>query len=104
MPSTSIDVNQAPVQAPVPVESPLSIADLTSTLIKHYALHEGFYDLLVEFHIGVGSVGPNPASPSPGAMIAISKIGLVRTTTPGPNSTDARLVNPAKRPARKKAI
>ena len=80
---------------PVPVESPLSMRDLTIVLIKHYGIHEGCYDLLVEFQIGMGAVGPNPASLTPGAMIGVSRVGLMSSKGDGQASVDASLVNPA---------
>ncbi|MHB1173543.1 MAG: hypothetical protein ACYCZJ_00255 [Sulfuriferula sp.] len=79
---------------PVPVEPPLSMRDLTTVLIKHYGIHEGRYDLLVEFQIGMGAVGPDPASLNPGAMIGVSKVGLMPAKGNGPTSVDAALVNP----------
>lgn len=80
---------------PVPVEAPLSMRDLTAVLIKHYGIHEGRYDLLVEFQIGMGAVGPDPASATPGAMIGVSRVGLMPAKGNGPTSVDAALVNPA---------
>ena len=80
---------------PVPVEQPLSMRDLTVALIKHYGIHEGRYDLLVEFQIGMGAVGPDPASVTPGAMIGVSRVGLMPAKGNGPTSVDAALVNPA---------
>ena len=73
----------------------LSMRDLTILLIKHYGLHEGCYDVLIEFQIGVGAVGPDPASLTPGAMIGVSKVGLVLAKENGQSSIDAGLVNPA---------
>lgn len=81
--------------SPSPVESPISMRDLTILLIKHYGIHEGCYDLLVEFQIGMGAVGPDPASLTPGAMIGVSKVGLMLAKENGPSSVDARIVNPA---------
>lgn len=78
-----------------PIESPLSMRELTILLIKHYGIHEGSYDLLVEFQIGMGAVGPDPASLTPGAMIGVSKVGLVQAKENGQSSVDAGLVNPA---------
>lgn len=78
-----------------PVEPPLSMRDLTTVLIKHYGIHEGRYDLLIEFQIGMGAVGPDPASLIPGAMIGVSKVGLMPAKVNGPTSVDAALVNPA---------
>lgn len=79
----------------LPVAPSLSMRDLTILLIKHYGLHEGCYDVLIEFQIGVGAVGPDPASLTPGAMIGVSKVGLVLTKESGQSSVDAELVNPA---------
>ena len=79
----------------VPVESPLSMRDLTAVLIKHYGIHGGRYDLLIEFQIGMGAVGPDPASLIPGAMIGVSKVGLMLAKGDGPTSVDAVIVNPA---------
>lgn len=78
-----------------PIESPLSMRELTVLLIKHYGIHEGTYDLLVEFQIGMGAVGPDPTSLTPGAMIGVSKVGLVLAKENGQSSVDAALVNPA---------
>lgn len=76
----------------------LSIRELTTTvLIKHYGIHEGLFDLLIEFHLGVGAVGPDPNELSPGAMIGISRIGLNPSTNTGPMSIDAAIVNPRKK-------
>lgn len=80
---------------PLPVAPSLSMRDLTILLIKQYGLHAGCYDLLVEFQIGVGAVGPDPASLTPGAMIGVSKVGLMLARENGPSSVDAALVNPA---------
>lgn len=79
----------------LPVAPSLSMRDLTTLLIKHYELHEGCYDVLIEFQIGVGAVGPDPASLTPGAMIGVSKVGLVLAREKGQSSVDAGLVNPA---------
>lgn len=78
----------------VPVESPLSVTELSTLLVKHYGLHSGLYDLLIEYQIGMGAVGPEPSKASPGVMIGISKVGLVLTQKLGPNTVDAGIVNP----------
>jgi hypothetical protein len=69
--------------------------DLTIVLIKHYGIHEGCYDLLVEFQIGMGAVGPDPSTLTPGAMIGVSRVGLMPAKGNGQASVDASLVNPA---------
>lgn len=93
----------APV-APVPVESPVSTSELTSILIKHYGLHEGRYDLLIEYQIGVGPVGPDPTKLVPGVMFGIGRIGLLAAKGDGPTTVDAAMVNPAPVKQRKVAV
>jgi hypothetical protein len=85
-----------------PIETPLSIRDLAALLVNHYGIHEGRYDLLIEFQIGVGAVGPDPTALKPGAMIAVSRVGLTPSRAEGPTTVDAAIVNPAKK-TRKKA-
>ena len=85
-----------PSPAPTPVVSPLSMRDLTAVLIRHYGIHEGCYDLLVEFRIGMGAVGPDQTSLTPGAMIGISRVGLVPSQSDGSTTVDAAIVNPEK--------
>lgn len=76
--------------------------DLASVLVRHYGLSEGKYDLMVEFQIGTGAVGPDKDKLVPGAMIGVSRIGLIAATKLGPNTVDASLVTPRKK-LRKKA-
>lgn len=54
--------------------------DLATLLTKHYGLHEGAYDLMLEFQIGIGAVGPDVDYLVPGAAIGVSRIGLMRNT------------------------
>jgi hypothetical protein len=77
--------------------------ELAAILVKHYDLHEGRYDLLVEYQIGMGAFGPDPASTTPGAMIGISKVGLMPAQGDGPTSVDAAIVNPKQPSAVKRA-
>ena len=90
-------------QHPTPISSPLSIRELATVLVKHYGLTEGKYDLMVEFQIGVGPVGPGKDSVLPGAMIGVSRIGLISATQLGPNTIDAASITPPKKPRRKSA-
>lgn len=80
---------------------PVSLRVLSELLVKHYDLHSGRYDLLIEFRIGTGAVGPDETSTLPGAMIGVSRIGLAPSQKDGPTTVDAALVNPPKT-ARKK--
>lgn len=90
-------------QKQVPVRPPLTIKELTDVLIKHYGLHEGLYDLTVEFQIGVGSVGPNKEQLLPGAMVGVSRVGLVAVKGAAPSVVDAAQVNPLKRTRRSRS-
>lgn len=87
--------------APELVSDPLTMRELAVALIRHYGLHEGKYDLMMEFQIGVGAIGPDPVSQSPGAMIGVSKIGLTRSKADSPMTVDAAVVNPV--PTRRRA-
>ncbi len=87
--------------AAAPVKLPLSLQELAAVLVKHYALTEGVFDLMVEYRIGVGAVGPDKQSLIPGAMIGVSKVGLLPSSKPGPNTVDAAMVNPAKKSGKK---
>lgn len=86
---------------PTPIAEPLSLKELTTLLIKNYGLHEGHFDLLIEFQIGMGAFGPTPESMAPGAAVSISKIGLAKSAQIGDRSVDASVVNP--KPTRRKA-
>lgn len=91
---------------PVPVEPALSIREITELLVRHHGLHEGIYDLMTQYYIGSGGVGPAPGELLPGLMIGLARIGLVKVPVAGPNSVDASQVHHStaavrKRPARK---
>ena len=90
-------------QHPIPVEAPLSLVDLAVLLVKHYGLNEGTYDLMVQYQLGTGAVGPDTDHLVPGVMLGVSQVGLVKSTKVGPNTVDASLVNPAKKSRKKSA-
>ena len=69
--------------------------------MKHYGLNEGTFDLMLEFQIGTGAIGPDKDNLIPGAMIGVSRIGLVPTSKVGPTTVDASVVNPAKKSRKK---
>lgn len=100
MPNISRKNASQPVAA---IDSPLSMRDLATVLVKHYGLHEGVYDLMLEFQIGTGPVGPDATSLSPGVMIGFSKIGLMPSINTGPTTVDAAIVNPEKKSRKKTA-
>lgn len=90
-------------QHPAAVEAPLSMAELAILLVKHYGLNEGTYDLLVQYQLGTGAVGPDKDRLVPGVMVGVSHIGLIPSTNVGPSTVDASLVNPAKKYRKKPA-
>jgi hypothetical protein len=75
--------------------------DLTEVLVKHYGIHEGNYDLMIAYQIGMGAVGPDSASISPGVMIGISQVGLMASPNVGAATVDAAIINPAKKQRKK---
>ncbi len=71
-----------------------ALKEMAELLIKHQELHEGFYELNIEFQMFVGSVGPNQEAALPGAMMGVSRIGLTKVPMKTPHSVDAAEVNP----------
>lgn len=75
------------------VGAPLEMRQLAELLVKHYGLHEGLFNLVIEFKIGVGPVGKEPNT-IPGATVGFAKVALARADSPGPATIDAAKVNP----------
>lgn len=90
---------------PVKIIASHEARDLVAILLKHHGIHDGLFDLAVEFQIGVGAVGPDAASSAPGVAIGVRRIGLVAAMQCGPNTVNAAEANPfpVKKPAAKKA-
>lgn len=86
---------------PQSIHPPLNLRELTAVLIKHYGIHEGRYDLLMEFQIGTGMFGPTPEATCPSAMIGFSSIGLMPSLPNSPVAVDAAEVNPQKKKTKK---
>jgi hypothetical protein len=82
--------------APQPVKM-LTIKDLAAELVKLCGLHEGLYDLAIEFNLGIGTFGPTPERAFPGALLGVSKIGLQKSPQVGPHTVDAAVINPPKK-------
>lgn len=82
-----------------------TLTELTEILVKHQGLHEGLYNLSLEFQLAVGAVGPTPELICPGAMIGVSRIGLSKTEKEKANihTVDAAKVNPAPKKRAKKS-
>ena len=79
-----------------------SHSDIVTLLIQKANFHKGLYQLSLELQIGVGAFGTQPENALPGAMMGVSKIGITEVLQRGPNTVDAALVNPVKKPTRAK--
>jgi hypothetical protein len=79
----------------------LSLKELAVLLVKHYGLNMGIYNLSLTYRYGSAAIGPNENDVSPGVVIGLSEVGLVPSSTIGPSSVDAALVNPEKKPRKK---
>ena len=74
--STEPITDKAPAPAGPP---PLTVKELAALLVKHYGLTEGKFDLLVEYQVAIGAVGPNPVDILPGVVVGLAKMGLVES-------------------------
>lgn len=92
-----------PPTDPNHIDVSYSLPEVAELLIKHHNLHEGLYELSLQFQIAVGGVGigKSPENILPGAMIGVSAIGLSRSEKKGPNTVDAAKVNPLKKKSKK---
>jgi hypothetical protein len=79
--------------------------DIAEMLIKRQGLHEGSWGICIEFGISIGSLEfpPQSGNTAPGAVLAISKIGIQRFDAPNPLAVDAAEVNPPDETVRKTA-
>lgn len=80
----------------------LDTKEITRLLIKAMGVHEGHFMLSVEFAFTAGNVGPSPEQAMPGAIMGISRIGIVACDAAGPNTVDAAEANPKKAARAKK--
>ncbi|MBI4774597.1 MAG: hypothetical protein HY788_10525 [Deltaproteobacteria bacterium] len=69
--------------------------EVVEALIKQQDLHEGIWQLYVEFGITAANIGIGEKQQlSPSAIVPVQKIGLVRVENENPLSLDASAVNP----------
>lgn len=73
-----------------------SLKDLLELLLREHDIHEGLYDIATEFQIAAGAVGPSQDQLLPGAIIGLSRVGIMKVDKLGPNTVDAAIVNPKK--------
>jgi len=67
--------------------------EVVTALIKQQGLHEGIWQLTVEFGLGAANIGSeNDLKPS--AIVAVGKLGLKKLEVENNLSVDAAKVNP----------
>lgn len=75
----------------------LSHRELIEVLIRSQDLHEGIWQMHIEFGLGGANVGmPGADQVFPAAVVTINKIGLTKVEKEGPLALDASKVNPGK--------
>jgi len=76
----------------------LTHKEVTTALIKHQNIHEGIWQLYVEFGISAANIPVSDESQElrlcPTAMVPIKKIGLLKVDKENPLALDASKVNP----------
>jgi hypothetical protein len=71
--------------------------EVVELLIKKAGLHEGKWQLIMNFGLTGANVGPGPNDVVPAAILGVTNIGLQRATPESPPAltVDAAVVNPA---------
>jgi hypothetical protein len=71
--------------------------ELVTVLLKQAGLHEGRWQLIVNFGFGASNIQVGPNEALPGGTVIINKVGLQRAAPDSPESlvVDAAVVNPA---------
>lgn len=82
---------------PEPTQFVFNHQEALAALIKAAGLHEGKWQLIVQFGFAGMNVGPKDTEMFPAALVTISSIGLQRATKESPVAltADAAIVNPA---------
>lgn len=71
------------------------LKELTTLLLKNQGIHEGMWQILINFGLGAANVGANEADLAPAAIIPVLGIGIQRMPDKTPLTVDAAEVNPA---------
>jgi hypothetical protein len=74
----------------------LTYKEVVEALVKYQNLHEGIWQLYIEFGIAAANVATGPYQASPSAIVPVSKIGLHRVNQENSLAVDASKVNPIK--------
>jgi len=69
--------------------------EVVEALIRYNSIHEGLWDLYIEFGLAAANIGPGPENEySPAAIIPLKKIGIQRVEKITNLTVDAAVVNP----------
>ncbi len=71
--------------------------EVVEALIKLQDIHEGIWQLSVEFGLAAANIGPRSEDLKPTAIIPIVKMGIQRSTKETNLSVNAGKVNPPKK-------
>jgi hypothetical protein len=71
-------------------------SEVIEALIKKAGLHEGKWQLTMNFGLGAANMGPSPNEVVPGAAVAVVSLGLTKATPESPPALtlDAAEINP----------
>lgn len=72
----------------------LNYKEVVEAFIKQQNIHEGIWQLHVEFGLGAGNIQTGENQFSPAAIVPVSKLGIAKVDTEGPLAVDASKVNP----------
>jgi hypothetical protein len=72
----------------------LSHKEVVEALIRYQDIHEGIWQLYVEFGIAATNVATGEDQILPSAIVPVQKIGLHRVEKESPIAVDASKVNP----------
>ena len=75
-----------------PTQYIFSHKEITELMIQKQGITEGNWQLIMQFNLIGGNMGPSPAEAVPGAMMLITNMGLQRTNENGPLVVDASQV------------
>jgi len=79
--------------------------EVVEALILYNEIHEGLWDLYLEFGLAAANVGPGPEGNfTPAAIVPVQKIGIQRTERMTNLTVDAALVNPLSKEEEKKPV
>lgn len=73
----------------------LDYKEILTAIIKQQGLHEGIWQLHIEFGLAAANIATAEDQISPAAILAVKRIGIMRIDKESPIAIDAAKVNPA---------